>query len=133
MYHKLTNLMDCKLLIHYLSSLYHGTGLQELQDRLTWTNTFLCTYHTEEHMKDEERGGYILFFTHPIKRGNDLYLHEILDHFHLTSDIAEYVEAVNQASIQDNITGATVDFIEELYIMTDFHLVIMYPAERRDS
>ena len=127
MYYKISNAVDLRCLYCWLLESQGEKILEKLRPVVKAVSFAVDTLERcyKGNHNPDYRGGFVVFFDHEVKPDNT-YLKELLDYYNIDSE--EYESREILCSYQDEEHIKT-EWVSNLFIMTDFQIVIIYPIK----
>lgn len=126
MYYKISNELDFRCIYRWLSE---SQGKETIERMTPVVDAiFRCVKILEEEYKGNKnpdyRGGYVALIDRAGTKTE--YLEEILSYYNLNEDEFEYENLLCTCLSQEH---TKVTWMERLYILSDFQIVLIYPVE----
>lgn len=125
MYYKLSNALDFRCIYQWLLEKFGKETFSQMTpmvDAILRSITILTEEYKGNHNPDC-KGGYVILFDSIIENDND-YFNTILTFYNLNIEDFEYESFLCTCISQED---KKITWIERLYIMSDFHIVLIYP------
>ncbi len=126
MYYKISNELDFRCIYRWLSQSQEKETLERMTPVVD--AIFRCVKILEEEYKGNKnpdyQGGYVALFNRAGTKTE--YLEEILSYYNLNEDEYEYENLLCTCLSQEH---TKVTWMERLYILSDFQIVLIYPVE----
>ena len=125
MYYKLSNALDFRCIYQWLLEKFGKETFSQMTpvvDAILRSITIL----TEEYKGNQNPdyiGGYVILFDSIIENDNN-YFNTILTFYNLNIEDFEYESFLCTCISQED---KKITWVERLYIMSDFHIVLIYP------
>jgi len=126
MYYKISNELDFRCIYRWLSE---SQGKETLERMTPVVDAiFRCVKILEEEYKGNKNPDYQGSYVALIDRAGTKteYLEEILSYYNLNEDEFEYENLLCTCLSQEH---TKVTWMERLYILSDFQIVLIYPVE----
>lgn len=125
MYYKISNQLDMKLLKQEKERVFseNSTVSELVLSRMDFYLELLDECYGD-HRNFESDGGYLLLFTKP---DTEKERSEVFNYYGLKEEEAEVREII--FTDEEHLT----EWVEELYVLTEFHIILFYPRKVREE